>query len=125
MNIKKKLPESEFEIMKIIWENEPPITTSIILNNLSSDKAWKAATIISFLNRLVSKGFLSTEKTSKERLYYPLITKKEYLEFETKNFIKQYHKNSFLSFVNTLYDGEDLDNEELDKILEWAKEKRK
>lgn len=28
----KKLPDAEFEIMKVVWANEPPITTPIIMN---------------------------------------------------------------------------------------------
>ena len=27
----KKLPDSEFDIMKVVWANEPPVTTNIIM----------------------------------------------------------------------------------------------
>ena len=30
----KKLPDAEFEIMKVVWANEPPITTPIIMEHL-------------------------------------------------------------------------------------------
>lgn len=120
----KSLPDAEFEIMRVVWANEPPITTAMIMEQLGNERKWKAPTVISLMMRLVERGFLQTEKEGKERTYYPLIRKEEYLALETENFMKQYHENSFLSFVNTLYNGKQLSDKELDDLLKWAKERR-
>ncbi|MFE4709556.1 BlaI/MecI/CopY family transcriptional regulator [Paenibacillus sp. NPDC056722] len=120
----KKLPDTEFEIMKVVWDNEPPITTNMIMDQLGREKEWKAQTIITLLLRLVERGFLRTEKNGKERTYFPLIVKEEYLEFETADFMKKYHGNSFTSLVAALYDGRKLKNADLDELLTWLKEKR-
>jgi predicted transcriptional regulator len=120
----KKLPDTEFEIMKVVWANEPPITTNMIMEQLGNKKKWKAPTVISLMSRLVERGFLRTEKTGKERIYFPLVTKQEYLKFETGNFMKQYHENSFLSLVNTLYAGKQLSDSDLEELMNWLKEKR-
>ena len=124
MSSMKKLPDSEFEIMKVVWENEPPITTNMVMEQLGKDKGWKAPTIISLMMRLVDRGFLRTEKKGKERTYFPLIEKEDYLNFETKNFMKFYHENSFLSFVNTLYDGKELTDDDIEELMKWVKEQR-
>ncbi len=121
----KKLPEAEFEIMKVIWMNEPPITTNIIMEQLGNIRGWKAPTIISLMLRLVEKGFLKTEKNGKERRYFPLITREEYLKLETGNFMKNYHENSFLSLVNTLYDDKKVNDRDLEELMEWVKSRRK
>lgn len=120
----KKLPDAEFEIMKVVWENEPPITTNIIMEQLGKERKWKAQTIISLMLRLVERGFLKTAKNGKERIYFPLVSKEEYLKFETNNFIKQYHDSSFLNLVNTLYDDKGVTDEDIDELLQWAKERR-
>lgn len=120
----KKLPDTEFEIMKVVWANEPPITTAVIMEQLGFERGWKAPTVISLMLRLVKKGFLRTEKNGKERTFFPLVTKEDYLKFETGNFMKLYHENSFLSFVNTLYDGKRLSDEDLEELLEWIRERR-
>lgn len=120
----KKLPDAEFDIMRVVWANEPPITTAMIMEQLGNERQWKAPTVISLMMRLVERGFLQTEKEGKERTYYPLIRKEDYLALETKHFMKQYHENSFLSFVNTLYNGKQLTEKELDELLKWAKERR-
>ena len=124
MNAMKKLPDAEFEIMKVVWANEPPITTNIIMEQLGKEKKWKAQTIITLLLRLVERGFIRTEKNGKERTYYPLVTKEDYLKFETGDFMKRFHENSFTNLVVTLYEGKKLKNSDLDELMKWLKEKR-
>ena len=117
----KKLPDAEFEIMKVVWKNEPPITTNILMQHLGKEKRWKPQTLISLLLRLVKREFLRTEKRGKERLYFPLITKAEYLKFETSNFIERFHENSFISLVDTLSADKKLDDNDLDELAKWLK----
>jgi predicted transcriptional regulator len=124
MNNLKKLPDTEFEIMKVAWANEPPITTNMVMDQLGNERAWKAPTVISLMLRLVERGFLRTEKNGKERIYFPLVAKDDYLKFETGNFMKQYHENSFLSFINALYDGKQLSDRDIEELMKWAKERR-
>lgn len=119
----KKLPDTEFEIMKVVWANEPPITTNMIMEQLGNQRQWKAPTVISLMLRMVKRGFLRTEKEGKERTYFPLVSKEDYLKFETGNFMELYHENSFLSFVNTLYDGKQLSESDIEELMEWAKKR--
>jgi predicted transcriptional regulator len=74
--------------------------------------------------RLVERGFLRTEKNGKERTYFPLVSKEDYLKFETGNFAKHFHNGSFLNLVNTLYADESVTDKDIDELLQWAKERR-
>jgi BlaI family penicillinase repressor len=120
----KKLPDTEFEIMNVVWANEPPITTNMVMEQLGNEKGWKAPTVISLMKRMVNRGFLETEKDGKERIYFPRVSKEDYLKFETGNFMKQYHENSFLSLVNTLYNGRQLSEADIEELMKWVKERR-
>lgn len=124
MEAMKKLPDAEFDIMKVVWANEPPITTNIIMQQLGNEREWKAQTVISLMSRLVERGFVRTEKNGKERTYFPLISKEDYLRFETGNFMERFHGNSFVSLVATLYDGNKIKNSDLDRLEKWLKERR-
>ena len=119
----KKIPDAEFEVMKIVWANEPPITTNIIMAQLGDAKGWKVPTAISLLLRLVERGYLRTEKNGKERSYYPIVGEEEYLKFETENFLKMYHGNSFASFANSLTGGKKFDENDIKELMNWAKER--
>lgn len=119
----KKLPDAEFEIMKVVWANEPPITTNIIMEQLGKEKGWKAQTIITLLLRLVERGFIRTEKDGKIRTYFPLVKKENYLKFEIGDFMERFHANSFTSLIATLYNDEKLEDSDLDELMKWLKER--
>lgn len=117
----KRLPDAEFEIMRAVWDSTPPITTAIIMETVGREKNWKAQTIITLMLRLVEHGFLRTEKTGRERAYWPLISRDDYLQFETGNFVRFYHENSFASLVTSLLGGKrisDADADELKRLIE-------
>lgn len=120
----KKLPDAEFDIMKVVWANESPITTPIIMEQLGKEKEWKIQTVVSLMLRLVERGFLRSEKHGKERTYFPLVNKEDYLKFETGNFMKQYHDSSLFHLINTLYDDEALTEQDIDELSKWVKERR-
>lgn len=119
----RKLPDAEFEVMKTIWANTPPVTTNLLMQQLGNAKGWKTPALITLLVRLTERGFIRSEKLGKERTYYPIIQKEDYLKFETGNFMKQYHENSVSSFVASMYDNQSLKKEDLEELLQWAREK--
>lgn len=119
----RKLPEAEFEVMKTVWANEPPVTTRMLMDQLGNARGWKTPALITLLTRLMERGFLRSEKHGKERLYFPLVEKEEYLKFETGNFIRQYHGNSLTSFVAALCDNREVEEEDFEELLTWAKER--
>ncbi|MGI6039288.1 MAG: BlaI/MecI/CopY family transcriptional regulator [Clostridiales bacterium] len=120
----KKLPDTEFDIMKVVWANEPPITTNIIMQQLGNKREWKAQTVISLMLRLVERGFIRTEINGKERTCFPLLSKEDYLKFETGDFMERFHGNSFASLITTLYAGKKLKDSDLDQLAKWLKENR-
>lgn len=120
----KRLPETEFEVMKIIWESNPPITTGLIMERIGQEKGWKIQTVVTLMKRLTERGFLRSEKLGKERFYYPIVEKEAYLSFETEHFMELYHKKSFMNLVNTLYKSENISDADLDSLLKWVEEKR-
>lgn len=120
-----KLPDTEFEIMKVIWASEPPVSTHVIMEQIGHKRKWKTPTAISLLLRLVERGFLQTEKRGKERVFFPAVDREDYLRFETGNFMRLYHEDSFVSFISTLYGGKDLNEADLEELKKWMEEGRK
>lgn len=124
MNKLKKLPDSEFQIMKIVWKSEPPITTNKIISELDDDHKWKAQTVLTLLIRLVEKGFLTSQKIGKERTYEPIVKEEDYLQLETKEFVKKYHKNSITSLINTFYSSNDFSEDDIEDLKKWLDERK-
>ena len=126
MEIMKKLPDAELDIMKVVWANDPPITTGMIMKQHGNGNGndWRLQTVITLLLRLVERGFLRTEKNGKERTFFPLVNQEDYLKFETGNFLKQFHNNSFLSLATAMYDDEALTDEDLDGLRKLLNKQR-
>lgn len=116
----KKLPDAEFEVMKQVWEVEAPFTASVLMERMEG-KGWKLQTLISLLIRLTEREFIGTEKRGRERLYWPLVEKEEYLAFETRSFVKDHHGNSLSSLMAALFDGDRPDRGELDELEDFLK----
>jgi BlaI family penicillinase repressor len=119
----KRLPNTEFEIMKAIWELEPPVSAPMVMAKMGDKKQWKIQSLISLMLRLTQRGFLRTEKIGRDRVYYPLVEKEDYLVFETEAFLEQYHGNSLISFVHSLYAGNELSEEDAAELKRLIEEK--
>lgn len=120
-HILSKLPDSEYEVMSVIWKNKPPVTTAILMSQLGNEKGWKLQTLITLLNRLTERGFLRNEKLGKERTYYPCINNEDYIKFETTLFVERYHDNSISRLVNAFCGNDKLSKEEIDELSSWLK----
>ncbi len=120
----KKLPDAEFELMKIIWANEPPVSTNDIINQLDNEIEWKPQTVLTLLMRLIERGFLTSERKGKERIYFPAIAEQDYLQFETGHFMKKFYKNSFANLVSAMYDGKKLSEQDIKELSNLLKGER-
>ena len=119
----KKLPDSEFELMKIVWANPSPISTQQIMSQLEQGKEWKPQTVLTLLTRMIERGFLRSERVGKERIYYPLITRDAYVAFESGSFMERFHQNSFVSLMNALYEKSQISDKDLDELKKWLDSK--
>jgi len=118
----KRLPDAEFEIMKVVWRNPSPITTMQIVEKLEADKNWKPQTVLTMLVRLVEKKFLTSGKNGRERNYTPVITEDDYMQVETGDFMSRYSGNSVGSLIKTMYDGKDITDADLADLKSWLKD---
>ena len=62
------------------------------------------------------RGFVRREKKGKINYYYSLADKQEYLKEEGKSVLDRMFGNSLTNFVAALYDGEDMDEEEIKSL---------
>lgn len=122
----KKLPDAELEIMKVIWHNTCPISTKEVKSLIDSetDNSWTQQTLQTLLNRLISKEYLKKDKRGREYIYTPLIEEKEYVEYESGQFLKKIHRNSVVSLMKALFDSRKISEEDISELEKMFKEKR-
>ncbi len=116
------MSDAEKLIMEFIWAAGHPITTAEIIENLPKEKSWKQNTVITFLARLIEKGIIKATRIGKANHYEPCVTEQQYLNFETKQFIKDVHKGSVFGFITALCDNGDLTREDIEALMKRLKE---
>lgn len=120
----KKLPEAELEIMMCLWDAGESVPRNYFNKHLS-EKNWSDSTILTMLSRLKDKGFINYEKNGNKNMYYPVISKNEYMNVENKNFLNILHKGSVKHFIASLADTNSLTNKDIDELEEFLDELKK
>ena len=126
-NFEKRLPDAELEIMKVIWHNECPISTSEVKRIIDeeSNAARTQQTIQTLINRLIAKEYIAKGKRGKEYIYTPLVAEKDYVEFESERFLRKMHGNSVTNLMRALFDSKKISDEDISELEKMFKEKRK
>lgn len=117
----RRLPDSELELMQIIWDLEPPLSRQDIEERLPPDRPLAPTTVLTFLDRLREKGFLRAERRGKTNYYTPLISRREYLARESRGVLDRLFGGSVSAFATALVDG-GVSREEIQRLRELLEE---
>lgn len=118
----KRLPDSELELMLIIWDAGEAVSRNYIQERLEKSRNLAATTILSFLSRLENKGFLRVEKRGKNNYYYPLVSQADYVQSESKTMLEKFFGNSLKNFVVQLNDVKAVDERQIQELKEFLDE---
>lgn len=119
-----KLPDAELEIMRVVWSNPTPISTSDVREILEKDRPWSVGALQTLLNRLIDRGFLKGEMQGKSKTYVPLVSESDYLVTESKSFLKRIGGGSVTKLVTSLYDSNTISDKDLEELTAFIEEKR-
>lgn len=110
----RRLPDSELDIMLVVWNAPAAVSAPAILEAL--ERPLTASALHSYLKRLMEKGFLSCAKQGKVNTYLPLISREAYRRCEGETVLKKLYDNSLSHFAAALYDGKQMKKEELEEL---------
>jgi len=117
-----KISESEWLVMKAIW-NDNPITSNRIVEALSGATSWKPKTIKTLLTRLVKKGVVGHKSKGREYHYYPLIEESVLVKAESQSFLKRVFGGALKPMIATMVESEDLSKEEIEELKSLLEKK--
>ncbi|WP_432403337.1 BlaI/MecI/CopY family transcriptional regulator [Wukongibacter sp. M2B1] len=114
----KKVPQisdTEWKVMKIIWEKSP-ITANQVIDRLDGMTDWSDRTIRTLLNRLVKKEAISFEKDGREYLYYPIVTEDECIKEENRTFLERVYGGALNLMFTKFLEDEALNEDEIEEL---------
>ncbi len=124
MDRSKKLSETEYEIMEVLWKAKAPMSAAQLSAYFSEHygKEWKATTQATFLSRLTQKGMIVSERKGRVPYYRPIKSQKEYEQDGAQGILDSLYDGSIRNFFAALYGGGRMSEEERDSLKEWLDE---
>lgn len=119
----QKLPDTELEIMQVIWKENRVLSTPEIKEKLEMNRPWNVSALQTLLNRLIERGFLSSYKEGKNRYYEITVKEEDYLAFENSMFLRKVNANSLTKLVASLYRSHTISDADLDDLAKFIEEK--
>ncbi len=119
-----ELTESEWPVIKVVWETEP-CTATAVTEKLLKATGWTYSTVRTLMDRMVAKGVLKAKKEGKITIYNSAITRKQAQRGELFYALKHAFNGALAPMVQCLLESKDLDEQELAKIEELIRNRKK
>ncbi len=116
----KQLSNSELEIMVKLWDAEKPMSFEEIYKAVE-ERNWEESTVRSFIQRMMTKGFIQSEADGRKRLYSPKVSR-NYIDRQSQNLISRLYDDSVQNFIAGLYQNNALSKQDLQELKDFLEE---
>ena len=121
-----KLPESELQIMQLIWDMDKQGIKDIhagAIMNLYPEQVGHLAltTVLTLITRLQNKGFIALEKHGRANCAIVLADENEYKRKAAADFVSTVYKNNTKGLISALYSDGILKEEDIAALREEIK----
>ena len=100
----RRLPDTELEVMKALWASGPD-TPRAALEAALAPRRWASNTINTYLTRLADKGFVAVERAGRGNRYTALVSREDYLAYDSQAVLSRLYGSSPRNFVSALARG--------------------
>ncbi|HBJ2608601.1 transcriptional regulator [Clostridium botulinum] len=118
-----KISAAEWEVMKLLWK-ENPLTSEKIINSLTEKMDWSTQTVKTFITRLLKKEAIGFEKVGRAYNYYPLISEDECIKAENQSFLQKVYDGAVGMLFTRFLEEETLSEEEIEELEQILKDKK-
>jgi BlaI family penicillinase repressor len=119
----QELTEAEWAIIQTVWEHEP-VPAPTVQELLEEQRGWSYSTVKTFMDRMVKKGLLTTERIRNLMLYTSAITRKEAQNKEILKTLKRAFEGALTPMMQFLLDSDHITHSELDELEAMIKAKK-
>ena len=111
----RRLPDTELEVMQVLWTLPSPSERSRIEEALKETHPMAPTTVLTLLGRLAERGFVRIEKYGRTARYVPLVSRKDYQRTQSRRFVEKLFGGNISAFASALCEG-GLDPEDLKEL---------
>ncbi len=121
-----KLPDSELDVMLVLWSYDRPVRIAEIFNDLKTVRPCTKSAIHAMVEHLLEKGFLEiefSEDRQSHKLISPLITKEAYRAAAAGSFLQKLCGGKWQNLIASLIDADTLSEDDIDELTTLLKRK--
>ena len=118
-----ELTEGEWAIIQAVWENEP-CAAPTVQEELESRKNWHYSTVKTLMDRMVTKGLLTTERIRNLILYRSAITRVQAQKGEIMRAVKRAFDGALTPMMQFMLDEHNLSQKQLAELESLIRKKR-
>lgn len=119
-----ELTEAQWEIMRVVWEQEP-CAAGTVQEALAKSRDWAYATVKVTMDRMVEKGFLKIEKIRNLQLFRSCIGEVEARRGELRRMLKRSFGGALTPLLKFLIEHEGLSKEEAAQLRDFVNKSAK
>ena len=107
----KRLAESDYRFMCLVWDNEP-LSSTLLAEKALATLGWKKSTTYTMLKKMSEKGFLKNESA----VVTALIPREQVQTAESEKFIEQTFAGSLPGFLVAFLGGKKISQAEAEEL---------
>lgn len=119
-----ELTEPEWQIMRVVWAHQP-CAAPTVQEELAAKKKWSYSTVKTFMDRMVAKRLLTTQRIRNLILYSSAITTEQARKREVGRTLKRAFGGAFTPMMQFLLDSHTLSAQELAELEAMIRQKRR
>ena len=119
-----ELIESEWAILKVVWELEP-CAAPTVQETLEKEKGWAYTTVKTMMDRMVKKGLLQTDKIRNLYLYRSAVTQTQAQRSEIFRTVKRAFNGTLTPMMQFLIEHDELSPQEYDHLERLIRNKKR
>ena len=119
-----ELTEGEWAIIQAVWEKEP-CAAPAVQEELEARKNWHYSTVKTLMDRMVTKGLLTTERIRNLILYRSAITRVQAQKGEIMRAVKRAFDGALTPMMQFMLDEHNLSQKQLAELESLIRKRRK
>ena len=110
------IPDSELDVLKVLWDREQATVREVLGTLKAAGRDWSYATVATLLDRLETKGVVTSDRSELAFVYKPVITAQEVQQKRLKSLVEKLYQGEPGLLVLHLLKSHPLDPKQVGEV---------
>ena len=110
------IPDSELDVLRVLWDRQQATVREVLETLRAAGREWSYATVATLLDRLETKGVVTSDRSELAFVYKPAITPQEVQQKRLKNLVEKLYQGEPGLLVLHLLKSHPLDPKQASEV---------